>query len=661
MVVLDEHAFKDVDSYSIVYCLEEHRDEYLKDLAGSAIALYEEKNFLIMKILSADFKPAKNDGVIGITKNEAKLVNTRFDYPVITSPDTNITNLLSKVTTNTVMSYIQTLEDFETRNVHHSNHNLARNWLKQQYEALGLEVSLHNFTWNYYGTPYNNDNVIAIQYGTEFPNEYIVLGGHYDSYAYESQSIAYGADDDASGSAGILETARILSQYNFKRSIIYCAFSAEEYGLYGSGAYAQKCLNESMNILGYFNLDMTGYLRPGDPIHMCLIYPSNALTLADYFVNICDIYFPAVPVTRHANLSWGDSDHTSFNNKGYKGIWWFEDTICDSPHIHHIPGGTMYGGFGNNCTGTIPCLGDKIGPSVNNPEQTKVFTQAMVASIATLALLDVEIPQFPPPTDCKAEYLEGMKIKITWEKPEETGTAYLNYAVYKDDVYVGKTSELQYVNTVTDFTEHCYTITAIYNGVTESEFSNESCASVPLFPPTNCTATWIEIIGYGSDNVSVTWKAPTENTPDEYFVYRKNMISDEEIMIAKTIDTHCEDWWGTDGHLCYKVQAIYGSEASEFSNDSCVIIPVIDGVDEYNSTFMVIPNPTTGELTIDNGQLTITSVEVFDIYGRTQNAERRTQNAEGKIVLDISYLPTGNYFLRISTEKTTETIKIVKL
>ena len=369
VVILDEKAFADVSSYFIVYCFDDHKEAYLQTAAKNAHNLYSGEHFFIMKTLSGALEPAKNDGMVAIMNTEAKLPKLIADYPVITEPDLNIINLMYEVETETVMGYIQHLEDFVTRRHNHANAILAQNWIKDKYEELGLEVELHTFA----SSP--SKNVIAIQHGTEFPDEYIVLGGHYDSYTFQGGAEP-GADDDASGVAGVMETARILSQYDFKRSIIYCAFTAEEVGLYGSNAYASRCQQQGMNILGYFNLDMIGYLRPGDPIHFSLVSPSSALPLADYFVNISEIYFPTVTITKHLNLSGGDSDHTSFNQKGYMGVWPFENINYMSPHIHSA--------------------NDLIGPSVNNPEQVAVFTQAVVASVATLAEIAYIIPEEGP-------------------------------------------------------------------------------------------------------------------------------------------------------------------------------------------------------------------------------------------------------------------------
>jgi hypothetical protein len=725
-VVLDENAFGDVISYAIVYCLNDFKDEYVRNVAKSAKTLYSGDNCFIMKILTEEFKPAKNDGMVAIMNTEARLPQSTFDFPVITEPDGNVQNFISQVCTESVMGYIQTLENFVTRRYDHANAVLAQNWLKGQYEDLGLNVELQTLPY-----PSNaSKNVIAIQVGTEFPDEYIVLGGHYDSYTYESQNNATGADDDASGSSGVLETARILSQYEFKRSIIYCAFSAEEIGLYGSAAYAQKCVNESMNILGYFNLDMTGYLTPGTPVHFCLIYPNYpALTLADYFVNIADIYFPTIPVTRHDNLPWGDSDHTSFNNKGYKGIWWFEDIDCDSPYIHHTPGGY---GCGNGCTGTIPCTGDIIGPSVNSPEQVTIFTQAMVASIATLAEFVGEPPlPFATPTNCVAQASEDMKIEISWNEPTENIPD--GYYIYKDNEKITQTTELSYTDIVEDFETHCYTVTAIYitpaceiesepcnedcdavpmlfpppincnaqalenmeiaitweppTTNTPDEYyvyrnedkifettelsytdivedyaeycytvkavyaqelsipSNEACASVPspYKPPTNCAAVWVEEEANINNNIQVTWDAPAEATPDEYYVYR----DDEKI--TQTTDTHFLDALETTGEYCYKIAAIYAENQSDFSNQACATIPIIDAIKEFSSKYLIYPNPTTGELTINNEQLIINNVEIFDIYGRVVSSHQLIASSAHHQI-NISHLNAGIYFIKINNE-----------
>jgi hypothetical protein len=388
-----------------------------------------------------------------------------------------------------------------------------------------------------------------------------------------------------------------------------------------------------MDILGYFNLDMTGYLTPGTPIHFCLIYPNFSLTLADYFVNISNIYFPTVPLTRHSNLPWGDSDHTSFNNKGYKGIWWFEDINCDSPYIHHTAGSS---GCGNNCTGSVPCLGDIIGSSVNNSEQVKVFTQAMVASIATLAIYDDALSA---PVNCLAQYLEEYKIKVTWDSPATNTPDH--YYIYRDGNKISEceASVTSFIDEVSDYKEYCYKITAIYDGE-QSSPSNQSCAAVPQppTPPTHCVAEYIDVLV--NLDVLITWDPPQEASPNGYFVYRnEENITTTPITATSFTDTSCNG-------CCYKITAVYGEEESDFSNEACV--PFIDNILEYNSNIKISPNPTNGELQIMNYELRMGDIEIYDVFGK--NVFLHTAHRTPNTVVNVSHLLAGIYIIKIGNE-----------
>jgi hypothetical protein len=313
--------------------------------------------------------------------------------------------------------------------------------------------------------------------------------------------------------------------------------------LYGSGYYAQDCATQSKNIIGYFNIDMSGYLQAGSNIHIDLIHPTSATPLANYYKNITTVYLPEIPVVSYPNLPGGDSDHTSFNNNGYMGIFPFEDRINDSPYIH--------------------TPNDLIGPSVNTPEQVKIFTQANVAAIATLALPDTVIapppPPILPPTNCVAQYIEDEGIQITWEAPDPELNIPDKYYVYKDNEQKFETVELSYIDNPEDYDLHCYKITAVYN--VEDE--------------------WVE---------------------------------------------------------------------SEFSNEDCDSVPFIDNIIEYHSNYKIYPNPTKGELKIlmNNEQLIMNNVEIYDIYGRKQKSH--IGNRKSEIILNVSHLPAGVYFIKIENK-----------
>ena len=655
IVVLDENAFADIGYYVKVYCSEENKSDYLESIASFAKVLYSGNNFLIMKILSDDFFPAKNDGMVTIRNVEAVLSKTRFDYPIVTVEDETVRGIVNQVSSDKLIADVQHLQDYLTRRYNKPEALLAQNWIKEQFESMNLSTSIQNLSshnpswWCWCGT-WSSGNVIAIQKGTDpdYWDEYIVCGSHYDSYTYSGDEP--GADDNATGTAGVLETARLLSQYDFKRSIIYCTFTAEECGLDGSWNYVKQCKNQGMNIIGYFNIDMSGYLKPGTDIHIDLIHPSSADPLANYYKNIANIYFPGLLVTSYPNLDGGDSDHTSFNQNGYMGIFPFEDHIYDSPHIHTSD--------------------DIIGPSVNCPEQVKIFTQMNVASIATLAVFVSGSPQpLNPPTNCNAEVNEGMCIKITWNAPEEEAPD--QYHVYRDNSIIAQRTELFYLDTVADYGEYCYKIKAIYEEG-ESEFSNESCTEIipvthEFDPPTNCVAEYFEQMC-----IKVTWNAPELGTPDEYSVYR------DSVEIAKCVEMFYIDTVTDYLQHCYLVTAIYDVYESEYSNSSCAQVPV--KIIEPSSKFKVYPNPTTGELYIQSSTFKVQSVEVYDLFGRkvgglfpSNELEGWTAKPDGVVigltvlrsyglttdgvVIDISYLPAGIYIIKISNEMVGKFIK----
>ena len=112
-------------------------------------------------------------------------------------------------------------------------------------------------------------NVIAIQRGKRFPNRYVIMSGDIDSRASgasDPDTDAPGANDNASGMAGTIEAARILSQYEYPNSIVYVGLSGEEQGLYGGRHMAQQAKANEWEIIGILNNDMIGNIEGIDGI-----------------------------------------------------------------------------------------------------------------------------------------------------------------------------------------------------------------------------------------------------------------------------------------------------------------------------------------------------------------------------------------------------------
>ena len=290
------------------------------------------------------------------------------DYPVITEENPTIRQLLESVSADSIEAKIEHLSSYWTRRYDSRYIWDVQDWLVAYYENLGIDtVVLHDF-------PIPNsdietaDNVIAIQWGTTTPNEFVVCGAHYDSWNSDGADPdtirSPGADDNASGVAGILETARLLSRYTFDRSIIYANWSAEEIGLVGSAAYAKDMAEQDMDIVGYFNLDMTGYLEENEQMRIHLVYVNRDSLLANFYYNVGRIYYPELSITQNW-MPWGDSDFSSFNRNGYAALHPFENVYHSSPYIHTRQ--------------------DVLGVSVNSIAQSRQFTQLNLGAVATLA------------------------------------------------------------------------------------------------------------------------------------------------------------------------------------------------------------------------------------------------------------------------------------
>lgn len=294
-------------------------------------------------------------------------------YPVVVEEHPLIRELMDQVSEDSLYATIDHMQSYHTRRWDSRMVYEVQDWLYHKYNQLGFDsVYLHDFTFLFHDTlRETSDNVIAVQRGTRYPDEYVVCGAHYDSYnntpGNPDSLRAPGADDNASGVAGVMEMARLLKHCKFERSIIYCHFAAEEAGLIGSAAYAKDCAEQLMDIVGYFNLDMIGYLKESSEMHVRLLYTTRDSIIANYVYNFSEVYFPEMRIWQ-GWLSWGDSDYSSFNRNGYPAVHTFEDTHHSSPFIHTPD--------------------DVLGVSVNNMSQAKRFTELNLGLVATLAGLD---------------------------------------------------------------------------------------------------------------------------------------------------------------------------------------------------------------------------------------------------------------------------------
>ena len=199
--------------------------------------------------------------------------------------DKRVYDIINNVSAERIKNDITKLANFGTRHTLSDTVSetrgigAARRWIKSEFDNISSDCNgcLHVF--------YQQDlvkadkrrivhdvmivNVVAIQKGTKYPNRYIIMSGDIDSRvskATDFTSDSPGANDNASGMAGTIEAARVLSKYQFENSIIYVGLSGEEQGLFGGRGLAAYAKEKGWEIIGIMNNDMIGNIKGVDGV-----------------------------------------------------------------------------------------------------------------------------------------------------------------------------------------------------------------------------------------------------------------------------------------------------------------------------------------------------------------------------------------------------------
>ena len=274
------------------------------------------------------------------------------------TPNPAIQGWVAQVSATELQNRTADLVAFGTRRHGQPGSVQAQNWLQARLGSYGLTTSLYDYDSG-------ADVVIGELTGQADPSKVVIVGAHYDSINYAgSTAPAPGADDDGSGTAGVLEIARILSQQDFAYTIRFCAFSGEEMGLLGSEAYASHLDNINADVVGMVQLDMTAYRASGDTRSVDFVLNDTDPALNSFSMDCYAAYVPGLTV-KSGNMSGGTSDHRSFTRHGFPAIFPFEDLGQYSPYIHSSS--------------------DTIGLSANDFTLAQQITQGALATLAELA------------------------------------------------------------------------------------------------------------------------------------------------------------------------------------------------------------------------------------------------------------------------------------
>jgi Zn-dependent M28 family amino/carboxypeptidase len=298
--------------------------------------------FLILSAFAQE-PPRKNPAVEKIVK-EISADNLKA----------SIDKLVSFGTRNTLSDTVST-----TRGI-----GAARRWIKSEFDRHAkssggrLTGAFHEFVApqsQRVSTPTRIANVVATlrakDPASEAAKRILVVGGHFDSRAsnvMDVNSDAPGANDDGSGTALVLELARVMSKYEFEATVVFIAFVGEEQGLLGAHGWAEMAKQNNWNIEAMFNNDIVGSSIGGDGIKEnryvrlfseafspadtgSVFRQRNALgyendggsrTLARYIKEISETYNPDFGVKliyRLDRFSRG-GDHSAFHSRGFRAV-----------------------------------------------------------------------------------------------------------------------------------------------------------------------------------------------------------------------------------------------------------------------------------------------------------------------------------------------------
>jgi hypothetical protein len=166
-------------------------------------------------------------------------------------------SLIGLVLQDSCQSYTEQLQAFDGRLAGTASNYASRDWLVDKFIEFGYDsIAIDGFQADIHGHTESCYNVIAYKPGTLYPDDHIIIGAHFDA-----EEGSPGADDNGSGTAGVLEIARVLKDVETNSTLVFILFDAEESNFGGSLHYANRAVVERERIVFMLNMDMISYLE----------------------------------------------------------------------------------------------------------------------------------------------------------------------------------------------------------------------------------------------------------------------------------------------------------------------------------------------------------------------------------------------------------------
>lgn len=427
-----------------------------------------------------------------------------FTISSFSQTDSKLYDIIEAVSAERIKQDVKTLANFGTR--HTLSDTLsetrgigaARRWIKSEFEKISANCN------NCLEVFYQKDlikkgdnarivhdvwvvNVVAVQRGTTYPNRYIIMSGDIDSRVSDPAdftSDSPGANDNASGMAGTIEAARVLSNYKFESSIIYVGLSGEEQGLYGGKGLAKYAQDHGWEIIGILNNDMIGNIKGVDGVidnrtfrifsepvpptetererRMRRFYGGEvdgiSRQLARYVHKNVKTYMPEMnPMMVYRLDRFGrGGHHRPFNDVGFAGIRIMEahENYTQQHQDIRIEDGIAYGDTFEH---------------VNFP-YAKKLTAVNAINLASLASAP------PPPKSVAIGGIVKPSAKFKWDKVDGA----IGYKIYWRDTTSPTWDNSRFVGDVSEFTLKGIVIDNFFFGV--AAVGKDGYESMVVFP-----------------------------------------------------------------------------------------------------------------------------------------------------------------------------------
>ncbi|TET46611.1 M28 family peptidase, partial [candidate division TA06 bacterium] len=364
------------------------------------------------------------------------------------SADGLIEKLVREVSADSIECYLRALEGFVTRYSPTDSCWSAGQWIYDKFQSFGVDASFHYYDWD--GNHWRN--VIGTIPGKSDSTVIVVICGHFDSISHTPWDLAPGAEDNGSGTAVVIEAARVLGKENHPYTLRFICFSGEEQGLVGSYYYATEAFTRGDNIAAAMNFDMVGYT---DDYHWDLWagYDSNSIWLGNMMLGASRfsqlelfVNYDVIPA----------SDHWPFQQYGYSATFATELSATDDYPFYHSIHDTV-GNLNMEFLAEVAKMG--------------VVSMAMVGN-------GYPEPSLPPESVYVRDAGVGGTVQVEWTPsltPDILGyNVYYGFSSrrYEKPVYAGDTTNFR-LGGLQDDTVYFVSVTAIDND-TESGYSMET-------------------------------------------------------------------------------------------------------------------------------------------------------------------------------------------